>query len=155
MTKRMLAALVALVGLFVALYLALYKLGLIGTLACGVGSCETVQTSRWATLMGLPIAVWGVGFYLCVLALALAGTHDRFAESRAISTALMLLTGWGVVFSAWLTYLEAAVIDAWCQWCVVSAVLTVVLFLVSIMDWKEHTRYRLSALGSRPEEPTQ
>jgi hypothetical protein len=39
----MLAALVALAGMFVALYLTLYKLGYIGTLACAVGSCETVH----------------------------------------------------------------------------------------------------------------
>jgi uncharacterized membrane protein len=140
MTKRMLAALVALVGLFISIYLTLYKFGVIGTLTCSVGSCETVQTSRWATLLGLPVAAWGVGFYLSVLALTFVGTHDRFAESRAISIALVAITGWGVVFSAWLTYLEAAVIDAWCQWCVVSAVLTLVLFVLSLLDWRELRR---------------
>ena len=140
MTTRMLAALVALVGLFIALYMTLYKYGVIGTLTCAVGSCETVQTSRWATLFGLPVAVWGVGFYLSVLALAFAGITDRLYESRAISLALLALTGWGVVFSSWLTYLEAAVIKAWCQWCVVSAILTVVLFALSVLDWREKRR---------------
>jgi uncharacterized membrane protein len=137
MTKRMLAALVALVGLFIALYMTLYKYGAIGTLTCAVGSCETVQTSRWATLFGLPVAAWGVGFYLSVLVLCLAGTHERWSSSRAISLALLALTGWGVLFSSWLTYLEAAVIKAWCQWCVVSAVLTTVLFALSVLDWRE------------------
>jgi uncharacterized membrane protein len=136
MTKRMLAALIALVGLFISIYLTLYKFGVIGTLTCSIGSCETVQTSRWATLLGLPVAAWGVGFYLSVLALALVGIQDRFAESRAVSIALIAITGWGVLFSAWLTYLEAAVIDAWCQWCVVSAVLTFVLFVLSWLDWR-------------------
>ncbi|HYD54006.1 MAG TPA: vitamin K epoxide reductase family protein [Gemmatimonadaceae bacterium] len=137
MTKRMLAALVALVGLFVALYMTLYKYGVIGTLNCAVGSCETVQTSRWATLFGFPVAVWGVGFYLSVLALTLVGTHERYGESRAVPLALLVLTGWGVLFSGWLTYLEAAVIKAWCQWCVVSAVLTFVLFVLAWLDWRE------------------
>lgn len=137
MTKRMLAALVALVGLFVSLYLTLYKLGYVGSLTCSVGSCETVQTSKWATLLGLPIAAWGVGFYVTVLVLTMAGTHDRWSGSRAIPLALVALTGWGVVFSAWLTWLEAAVINAWCQWCVVSAILTVVLFVLSWLDWRE------------------
>ena len=58
----MLAALVALAGLFVATYLTLYKLGVVGTLSCSVGSCETVQLSRWAMLLGLPVAAWGVGY---------------------------------------------------------------------------------------------
>ena len=140
MTKRMLAALIALVGLFIALYMTLYKYGAIGSLTCAVGSCETVQTSRWATLFGLPVAAWGVGFYVSVLVLCLAGTHERWAESRAIALALVALTGWGVVFSSWLTYLEAAVIKAWCQWCVVSAVLTLLLFVLSVMDWRENRK---------------
>jgi uncharacterized membrane protein len=136
MTRRMLTALVALVGLFVALYLALYKVGVIGSLACGAGSCETVQLSRWASFLGLPVAVWGVGYYALVLVLALALIQDRWAESRPIALALLLATGWGVLFSGWLTYLELFVIDAICRWCVVSAVLAVVLFALVVWDFK-------------------
>jgi uncharacterized membrane protein len=134
----MLAALVALAGLFVATYLTLYKLGVVGTLSCSVGSCETVQLSRWATLLGLPVAAWGVGYYALVFALTLAGVvHDRLAESRGLALALVLLTGWGLVFSLWLTYLELFVIDAICQWCVVSAVLATVLFVICWLDYRE------------------
>lgn len=146
----MLAALVALAGFFVATYLTLYKLGLIGTLTCSVGSCETVQLSRWATLLGLPVAAWGVGYYALVLALTLAGVQERFAESRGLSLALLLLTGWGVIFSAWLTYLELFVIRAICQWCVVSAILAVVLFVVCWLDWRE---VRGSTFEARESEP--
>ena len=71
MTRRMIIAALALCGLGVATYLALYKLGYIGTLACGSGGCETVQLSRWANLFGLPVAVWGVGFYVALFALSL------------------------------------------------------------------------------------
>ena len=137
MTRRMATALVALVGLFVALYLALYKLGVIGTLACGAGSCETVQLSRWATLLGLPIAIWGVGYYAFVLALAFALVQDRWADSRALALTLLVVTGWGVVFSAWLTYLELFVIHAICRWCVVSAAIAVVLFALVWWDWRK------------------
>jgi uncharacterized membrane protein len=133
----MLAALVALAGLFVAIYLTLYKLGVVGTLSCSVGSCETVQLSRWATLLGLPVAVWGVGYYALVFVLTLAGVQERFAESRGLALALAVLTGWGLLFSAWLTYLELFVIDAICQWCVVSAILAAVLFVTCWLDWRE------------------
>ena len=136
MTRRMLAALVALVGLFVALYLAMYKLGMIGTLACGTGGCETVQLSRWATFLGVPVALWGVGYYAVVLALAIASIQTRWADSRGLSLALLILTAWGVVFSVWLTYLELFVINAICRWCVVSAVLAVLLFVLVLVDWK-------------------
>ena len=137
MTKRMMAALVALSGLFVALYLTLYKLGYIGQITCAIGSCETVQTSRWATFLGLPVAAWGVGYYLSVLVLTVGGTAERWADSRGVSLALLALTAWGALFSAWLTYLELFVIDAICQWCVVSALLAAALFVLALLDYRE------------------
>ena len=136
MTKRMIIAALALGGLGLASYLALYKLGFIGTLACGAGGCETVQMSRWATLFGLPVAVWGVGFYLALFVLALLGTTERFVDVAWVSHALLVLTSWGVIFSAYLTYLELYVIHAICKFCVVSAILVAVTFVVSIFEWR-------------------
>ena len=137
MNKRMLVALVALAGVFVASYLTLYKLGYIGTLACAVGSCETVQTSKWATFLGVPVGAWGVGYYISVLALAIAGLTARFADSRRLSEILLGVTAFGLVFSLWLTYLELFVIHAICQWCVVSAILATILFVLSWLDFRE------------------
>ena len=137
MNKRVLTALVSLIGIFVALYLTLYKLGYIGTLVCSVGSCETVQTSKWATMFGIPIGEWGVAFYVGVLAVSLYGLTPSNADRRGISQVLVAMTGFGVVFSAWLTYLELFVINAICQWCVISAILTVILFVLSWLDLKE------------------
>lgn len=136
MNKRMVIAALALAGIFLSTYLALYKLGYIGALSCSVGSCETVNLSRWATFFGLPVAVWGVGFYLSVFTVAFAGTVDRFSKSAWVSHALLGLTAWGVLFSSWLTYLELFVIHAICMWCVVSAILVVVLFVLSIAEWR-------------------
>jgi uncharacterized membrane protein len=135
-SRRQGLALLALLGLLVAAYLALYKAGAIGTLACGVGSCETVQLSRWATLLGVPVALWGVAFYAVLFGVALVALQDAYAASRAISLALLVLTGWGVLFSAWLTYLELFVIHAICQWCVVSAILVTIAFVVAWVDWR-------------------
>jgi uncharacterized membrane protein len=137
MNKRMLVALVALAGVFVALYLTLYKLGYIGTLACAVGSCETVQTSKWATFLGFPVGGWGVAYYLGVLALALLGLTGRFADSRRLTDILIGVTGFGLLFSLWLTYLELFVIHAICQWCVVSAILATILFILSWLDRRD------------------
>lgn len=135
MTRRMLTALVALVGMFVALYLALYKAGVIGVLSCGAGSCETVQLSKWAILGPASVAAWGVAYYAMVFVIALAVTTERFAESRRFPLLLLGLTTWGVIFSAWLTYLELFVIHAICRWCVVSAVIVVVLFGLTLWDY--------------------
>lgn len=133
----MLAALVALAGLFVASYLSLYKLGYIGTLACSVGSCETVQLSKWAALFGVPVAVWGVVFYVAVLGVALAGLSGALADSVRVSQLLVVMTGIGVLFSAWLTSLELFVIHAICTYCVISAIVVTILFIISLLDLRE------------------
>src|SRR5690349_23890125 len=102
----MIVGALAFIGVFVSTYLTLYKYGVIGTLQCAVGSCETVNTSRWATFLGVPVAAWGLGFYVAALVLAMLSIQEKYADSRALSVALVALTGWGVVFSGWLTYLE-------------------------------------------------
>ena len=137
----MLAALIALAGMFVALYLTLYKLGYIGTLVCAVGSCETVQTSKWATFLGFPVGAWGVAYYIAVFAISTAGLAAALSESRTVSQVLVGMTGFGVLFSLWLTYLELFVIHAICQWCVISAILATALFVISVLDLREVTSF--------------
>ena len=60
MSRRQSLVLLAVVGICIALYLTLYKVGVIGVLSCSIGSCETVNTSKWSMLFGIPIAAWGL-----------------------------------------------------------------------------------------------
>src|SRR5207248_9515184 len=133
----MIVAALALAGIFISLYLTLYKLGIIGELSCSIGSCETVNTSKWSRFLGLPVAAWGLLFYCGVLAIALIGTVPRFEDERVISAVLVAEAAVGVLFSAWLTYLELGVIHAICIWCVTSAVIVTVILLVSLADLRE------------------
>jgi uncharacterized membrane protein len=133
----MAVAALALGGAAVSIYLTLYKMGVIGELACTVGHCETVNLSRWAVLFGLPVAAWGVGFYLLLFVAATAGVSERLANAFWVSKALVALTGWGVLFSLWLTYLELFVIHAVCVYCVTSAVIVTLAFIASLLDWRE------------------
>jgi uncharacterized membrane protein len=133
----MIVAALALAGIFIATYLTLYKLGVIGELSCSIGSCETVNTSKWSRFVGFPVAAWGVLFYLEVFIIALIGTTARLADQPAISLILVIESAIGVLFSAWLTYLELAVIHAICIWCVSSAVIVTAILLVSIADYRE------------------
>ena len=98
--------------------------------------------SRWSTFLGLPVATWGVGFYLLMLVLSIAGLQERFEASRGLSLAMVLLSGWGVLFTAWLNYLEAFVIHAWCEWCLGSAAMVLMLFVLAVLDWREGRRDR-------------
>jgi uncharacterized membrane protein len=136
---RMGIAVLALIGLLVSAYLTLYKFGFLGTLECSVGGCLTVQHSAYAyfpprTIVesSPPVALWGMGAYIALLALAMLGVQPRWADAKWVARALFVVAMVGVVFSAWLTYIEAFVIEAWCQWCVVSAVLITLIFLLSI-----------------------
>jgi len=150
----MLVALLALTGLFVALYLTLYKTGAIGQITCSIGSCETVNTSRWSTLMGLPVAAWGLGFYIVALLVAIAGTADRWADDRAPSVALVALSGWGVLFSLWLTYLELFVIHAICMWCIISAIIVTLIFITSLLDLRDYGRGGAVLMDGSPSSPS-
>jgi uncharacterized membrane protein len=133
----MIVAALALAGIFVAVYLLLYKIGVVGNLSCSIGSCETVNTSKWATFLGAPVAAWGVGFYIALFVLALASLQDRYADSLGMSRALALFSAGGFAFSVWLTYLELFVIHAICQWCVVSAIIVTIILLVALLDLRE------------------
>ncbi|HEY4671912.1 MAG TPA: vitamin K epoxide reductase family protein [Gemmatimonadaceae bacterium] len=133
----MIVATLALAGIFISLYLTLYKLGIIGELSCSIGSCETVNTSKWSRFLGLPVAAWGLLFYLDVFAVALVGTFPRFEDERVISVVLATQAAIGVLFSAWLTYLELGVIHAICIWCVTSACIVTLILIVSLIDLRE------------------
>ena len=146
MTKRQLMALVSLAGVFVGVYLTLYKFGVIGSLVCNVGSCEKVQSSKYSVFLGLPVATWGIGFYFLMLVLSVASLQERYAESRGLSLAMFLVTSWGVLFTAWLNYLEAFVINAWCEWCLGSAAMVSILFVLAFLEWRDS---RASVLAGR------
>jgi uncharacterized membrane protein len=141
---------VALLGALVALYLTLYKVGVIGTLTCQVGSCETVNLSRWATFLGLPVAAWGLVAYVLLFALALLGVQDAYVDSQRLSWAMVSISGWSVLFSGWLTYLELFVIHAICMWCVTSALLMTVIFVLSLVDLRR-VKQAWEAEGERSE----
>ncbi len=134
MKYRMAAAMLSLAGLFVSIYLYLYKLGRIGSLVCGTGDCEKVQASRYSEFMGMDVALLGVIAYVAMLAVALAALQPRLARESWPATLLLLLSGGGVLFAAYLTYLELFVIHAICRWCVSSAVIVTAIFVAVFLD---------------------
>jgi uncharacterized membrane protein len=136
---RMSIAVLSLLGLLVSAYLSLYKLGYMGVIQCGVGGCEVVQASAFAyfpprslVAWGPPVAFYGVAAYGVLLLLSLLGVQPRWAGERRVALGIFAMAAVGVAFSIYLTYLEAAVIRAWCQWCVVSAILITLIFFLSL-----------------------
>lgn len=143
MTKRMLVALLALAGFLLSVYLTLFRFGYVGHLACATGACERVQTSRWSTLLGVPVAAWGAAFYFTTLIVAVAGTQEQLAEAPIMTRLLTLLTGAGVLFSVYLTALELFVIHATCRYCLTSAGIVTAMFGLALADARRAGRAKL------------
>jgi len=134
MTRRMGAAALSLAGILVSAYLFLYQHGVIGTLVCGSGGCETVQLSRYSAFLGVDVALIGLLGYAGLLGLSLLGLQPAWERRQDLGTVLAVLSGAGVVFTLYLTYLELFVIDAICRWCVASAVIITLIFVLSLLD---------------------
>lgn len=140
MRHRQAIALLALIGFFIAVYLWLHQLGVGagGGLKCGAGGCDTVQASRWATQLGMPVAFYGVVGYAVILAVALAGLRSAARASPTPTRVLLALSTIGLLFTLWLTYLELFVIHAICRWCVASAVVITGVWGVALAGAKAH-----------------
>lgn len=124
-TLRMVATFVAAFGIGVATYIAIADSGG-GSPVClaGGSGCETVANSSYSHLLGVNVAVFGiVGYVLLLAASLLRGDVARMGGFG------LSLVGFG--YSVYLTYLELFKIEAICQWCVASATLMTVLFVVN------------------------
>jgi uncharacterized membrane protein len=111
-TLRVAIAALASIGLGIAGYLVYARYADVA-LVCSTGGCETVQHSRYAKLVGIPVAVVGVVGYALILCAAVARGEAARAAGVALSTVAAL-------FAAYLLVVQVAVIHAICQWCVAS-----------------------------------
>jgi uncharacterized membrane protein len=105
---------------------------------CGSAQgCADVQDSRYSEVAGIPVSVIGFIGYLFLLALSLlrgrlGPAFEIYLPILSFGAALI-----GVMYSAYLTYLEASVIGAWCYWCIASALIITAIWILSIFDvWK-------------------
>jgi uncharacterized membrane protein len=117
--KRPLAAL-ALIGLAVSAYMTWVHYAELEPFCTGISDCERVQSSDYAELAGVPVALIGVAGYLAIL-----------ASLRLHPEVTVLLAYIGAGFSGYLTWAELFRIEAICQWCVVSALTILAIAVVA------------------------
>jgi len=122
-----------LVGLVIATYLAYVEITHVEALCGPIGECNIVQTSSYALMLGIPVAVLGVLYYLAIGALWVGQRHlvGRWANLSALG--LLGGTLFGAIFSIYLTCLELFVVRAICSWCLGSAVTTTILMLLVVV----------------------
>ena len=119
-------AVLAVAGIAIATYLTyVHYADLEPFCVAGGGGCEKVQTSDYADLAGIPVAVLGLIGYVLIL-----GSLWVRGENGAFAGAVLALAGFA--FSAYLTYRELFTIDAICQWCVASAVVMTALAVLTV-----------------------
>lgn len=122
----------SLIGIGVAGYLAFVEANQVEAVCGPVGNCNAVQQSQYATLFGiLPIGLLGVLGYLAIIILWLARILDLEKWNSVLDLMLFGTTLIGILFSTYLTFLEPFVIGATCMWCLSSAVIMTLLFLIA------------------------
>ena len=126
----LLAAAVALIGLADAIYLTIHHYT--GeTVPCTiVAGCEQVLTSSYAEIAGIPLAIFGAAAYFAAFSLAILTAYGNRRMWTLFGILVILMTA----FTAWLIYLQGFVIEAFCQFCLVSAATTITLFIIFLVS---------------------
>jgi len=121
----------ATVGILDSIYLFIYKISKNNAMCLGNGDCATVNASRYSEIYGIPVSLLGLIAYLAILALLIF--EFRNIVTRENSNLLVFgISLVGVIFSAYLTYIEYFVIYAVCPFCILSAIVITLLFILSI-----------------------
>jgi uncharacterized membrane protein len=129
--------LLALAGIGVSGYLTWAHLANRSVL-CGTSQgCDIVQQSVYSEVGGIPVALLGLAAYIALFILTLLRGHSLAGWEEYIPLAVFGISLIGVLYSAYLTYLELFVIYAICRWCVTSAIIITAILLLSLPDLKE------------------
>jgi protein-disulfide isomerase/rhodanese-related sulfurtransferase/uncharacterized membrane protein len=147
--RKPLLLVLTLAGLFDALYLRWVYTSPSRPLVCIGTGCDVVRASRYAELWGRPLPSYGALMYTTLLILVLAQAWLVSAAARQlVQETVALISGAGVAFSLYLTGLEAFVLHAWCAWCVASAIIVTLIFLLAVIDIRPQVAGSVEALST-------
>lgn len=129
-SRRWLLALpvLALLGLADSGYL-FWQHGTATSAFCPAGGCAVVNQGEYSEIRGIPLAAIGAVAYLLLLVLSVMVVR---LDSRRLLGLMLVITGIGVAVSAWLVYLQVAVIESICFWCILSALTMTSIFVLSL-----------------------
>lgn len=122
------AAIVALAGLADSIYLTVHHYTAEPVPCSILEGCEQVLTSSYAEISGVPLAAFGAVAYFVAFSLALLTAFGDRRMWKLYGVQATIMAG----FSGWLIYVQAALIGAFCQFCLLSALSSIVLFLIFI-----------------------
>lgn len=122
----------AIAGVLISIYMIIFKVFAIEAMCLGNGGCSTVNASPYSEIYGVPVALVGLfGYLAIVVSLILENYFSFFEENGPLLEFGMGLVG--VIYSAYLTYLEFFVIHAVCPFCVASAIVITMCFIFALI----------------------
>ncbi len=124
----------ALIGLGDTMYLSYFQyLNIIP--GCAIGGCEEVLMSEYSKFFGVPWSYIGLVYYTYLLGIGILLAWEP--GSKALRTAALLYTGAGVIYSIWaIFYIQLTLIQALCQFCAISAVITALAFVTTLWHYR-------------------
>lgn len=124
--------LLVVVGLGIAIYLAFVEVNEVAAFCGPIGDCNRVQTSVYSRFFGIPVAILGLVNYVAIGVVWLwqRPLNEKFHNLGVLG--LLILSLAGLIFSIYLTFIELLVIHAVCAWCLSSAVIMTLLFIVIV-----------------------
>ena len=134
MNKWLYRASIALViiGIAVSIYMTIYKISGNDGMCLGSGDCSTVNASRFSEVNGIPVAVFGIVGYAAILFVHFFETRNEFFRKNGTLLIFgMALTGF--LFTLWLVYVELALLNAICPFCVTSQVAMTIIFIIAVV----------------------
>ena len=96
--------------------------------------CDTVSKSPYSVMFGVPLAAWGVLFYLGIGFLALLYMDTK---NLLIAKLIPIATTLGFLSSAYFIYVQKFLIKAFCIYCILSATISTILFALGIIIWRK------------------
>src|SRR5258708_22089556 len=122
----------ALLGLAVSIYMTVFKVTEDEKMCLGNGGCSKVNSSVYAEIYGIPVAVVGVGGYFALAALLFLEDRSKFLQQDGT----LIIFGLALIaflFTLYLIYVEVALIKALCPFCLTSQVTMTIFFILSII----------------------
>jgi uncharacterized membrane protein len=116
------------IGLIDALYLTVKHLN--GEMVkCTVTSgCDEVLSSSYASIAGIPLSYLGLGAYATVFSLGVLASFGYSAAARLLSPLIVAM----LLMTCWLIYVQAAILEHFCQYCLISAAVTISIAILAL-----------------------
>jgi uncharacterized membrane protein len=130
----------ACLGILDATYLLIYKLTNNNAMCIGSGGCHDVNFSSYSEIGGIPVSVFGIIAFLIIAGILLLEPRYKIVEENGALAIFGISLG-GVAFTAYLTWLEVYIIHAICPFCVATAVIIALIFILAIIRLIHQTAY--------------